>query len=396
MRSPGVPGCTPIPTSHLPGARRIFGGLLPARPASRLALGRPALHFRPMEEPLTGRSAPDLTARELHEIFRAIVLARAAEERLEALFKQGHITGGIYRSLGQEAGAVGAAYALRRRADGTGDLVAPTVRATGAVFVMGGTPLQLFRQYLARQTAPTGGKESKVYWSDYRHGLVGPVSPLGTMVEVMAGVGLAFKLRREDRVALVFYGDGASSTGAWHEGLCFAAAERCPLVLMVEANGWAISSPTSVNTRVRSFVEKAPGYGLHAESVDGTDVLAVYAAVRRTAARARAGEGPGMVELRYYRIAGHAQHDDQEYVDPDELEHWRARDPLARFRERLLADGRATPEELGELEEAAFEEARAAADRALSESVPDATAALKGVYTDVAARPPWTRAPGLA
>ena len=346
-------------------------------------------------EPSNASSAPDLATRQLHEIFRAMVLARTAEERLEALFKQGHITGGIYRSLGQEAGAVGAAYALRRRADGTGDLVAPTVRATGAVFMMGGTPLQLFRQYLARRTSPTGGKESKVYWSDTRHGLVGPVSPLGTMVEVMAGIGLAFKLKGEDRVALVFYGDGASSTGAWHEGLCFAAALRCPLVLMVEANGWAISSPTSVNTRVKSFVEKAPGYGLHAESVNGTDVLAVYAAVRRAAARARAGEGPGMVELRYYRLAGHAQHDDQDYVDPDELEQWKARDPLVSFRERLLADGRATAEEIGELEAAAFEEVRAAADRALSESVPDGRAALKGVYTDVAVRPPWTRAPGL-
>ncbi len=342
-------------------------------------------------EPNETCPALDLTTQQLHELLRAMVLARAAEERLEALFKQGHITGGIYRSLGQEAGAVGAAYALRRRADGTGDLVAPTVRATGAVFVMGGTSLQLFRQYLARGTGPTGGRESKVYWSDYQHGLVGPVSPLGTMVGVMAGIGLAFKLKGEDRVALVFYGDGASSTGAWHEGLCFATAQRCPLVLIVEANRWAISSPTSVNTRVRSFVEKAPGYGLHAESVDGTDVLAVYAAVRRAVGRVRAGEGPGMVELRYYRLAGHAQHDNQEYVNPDELKQWEAKDPVARFRARLLAEGCGTAEELDHLEETVFENVRAAADQALAEPVPEGAAALEDVYTDVAACPPWTR-----
>ena len=333
----------------------------------------------------------DLARDQLHDIFRALVQARAAEERLEVLFKQGHITGGIYRSLGQEAGAVGAAYALRRRYDGTGDIIAPTVRATGAVFLLGGTPLQFFREYLARATSPTRGRESKVYWADYETGLVGPTSTLGTMVEVMSGVSLAFKLKEEDRVALVFYGDGASSTGAWHEGLCFAAAQACPMVLIVEANQWAFSSPTSTNTRVQSFVEKAPGYGLHAESVDGTDVLAVYACVQRAVARARGGEGAGMVELKYYRLAGHAQHDDLEYVDPDELKKWEDRDPIARFRDRLLAEEWATGDELDTLADDTFEEARSAADQALSESAPEGPAALDDVYTDLVVRPPWTR-----
>ena len=333
----------------------------------------------------------DLTRDQLHDIFRALVLGRACEERLEVLFKQGHVTRGIYRSLGQEAGAVGAAYALRRRSDGTGDIIAPTVRAMGAVFLLGGTPLQFFRQYLARATGPTGGRESKVYWTDYETGLVAPTSPLGTMVEVMSGVSLAFKLKGEDRVALVFNGDGASSTGAWHEGLCFAAAQACPMVLVVEANQWAFSSPTSTNTRVQSFVEKAPGYGLHAESVDGTDVLAVYACVQRAVARARAGEGAGMVELAYYRIAGHSQHDNQEYVDQDELTKWKAKDPIARFRDRLLVEECATDAELDALADEAFEEARVAAEQALSEPAPEGLGVLEDVYTDVVVRPRWTR-----
>lgn len=333
----------------------------------------------------------DLTGDQLRDMFRAMVLTRVAEERLEVLFKQGHITGGIYRSLGQEAGAVGAAYALRRRNDGTGDIVAPTVRATGAVFLLGGTPLQFFRQYLARGTSPTRGRESKVYWVDYEAGLVGPTSPLGTMVEIMSGIGLAFKLKEEDRVAVVFYGDGASSTGAWHEGLCFAAAMACPMVLIIEANRWAFSSPTSTNTRVQSFVEKAKGYGLHAESVDGTDVLAVYEAVQRTVARARSGGGAGMVELQYYRVAGHAQHDTKEYVDPDELKRWEARDPIAHFRGWLLAEELATGKDLDALESSAFEEARMAAEQALSESPPEGPEALEDVYSDVVTPPPWTR-----
>ena len=337
----------------------------------------------------------DLTRVQLLDLLRWMLLSRVAEERLEALFKQGHVTGGIYRSLGQEAGAVGAAYALRRRDDGTGDVVAATVRATGAVFLMGGTPLQFFRQYMARGTGPTGGRESKVYWTDYQTGLVAPTSPLGTMVEVMAGVSLSFKLKDEDRVALVFYGDGASSTGAWHEGLCFATAQACPMVLMVEANQWAFSSPTSTNTRVRSFVEKAAGYGLHAESVDGTDVLAVYEAVRRAVARARAGRGAGMVELCYCRIAGHAQHDQQEYVAQDELEEWKAKDPIACYCDRLLAEGWATREEIESLTDEVFEDVRIAAEQALSEPAPEGRTALEEVYTDVVARPPWTRTVGL-
>ena len=234
----------------------------------------------------------DLTRDQLHDIFRALVLARAAEERLDVLFKQGHITGGIYRSLGQEAGAVGAAYALRRRYDGTGDIIAPTVRSTGAVFLLGGHATPVLSPVPRAGDQSTRGRESKVYWADYETGLVGPTSTLGTMVEVMSGISLAFKLKEEDRVALVFYGDGASSTGAWHEGLCFAAAQACPMVLIVEANQWAFSSPTSTNTRVQSFVEKAPGYGLHAESVDGTDVLAVYACVQRPSLEPEAGRAP--------------------------------------------------------------------------------------------------------
>ena len=193
---------------------------------------------------------PGLGRDQLLGLYRAMCLTRAAEERLELLQKQGHVTGGLYRSLGQEAGAVGAATALRRRADGTGDFLAPTVRAAGALFAFGGEPVDFFRQYMARATGPTKGRDANVHWVDYQKGFVGPVSPLGIMLEVMAGITLSFNLRGEDRVGMVFYGDGASSTGAWHEGLNFAAVQRCPLILMVEANEWAFSSPTAKNTRV--------------------------------------------------------------------------------------------------------------------------------------------------
>ena len=328
---------------------------------------------------------------ELHALYRALVVTRAAEERLETLQKQGHVTGGLYRSLGQEAGAVGAAFALRRATDGTGDFLAPTIRAAGALFLFGGELIDFFRQYMARGTSPTRGREANVHWFDFQKGFVGPVSPLGTMVEIMAGITLAFRMRGEERVGMVFYGDGASSTGAWHEGLNFAAVQRCPLILMVENNQWAFSTPTSRNTRVASFVEKGPGYGIGAESVDGTDVLAVFDAVRRAAALVRAGEGTRMVELRYFRRKGHAQHDPQDYVDPALIAEWEKRDPIDRFRSRMLERGWASEEELLAIEEEEFERCRAAAERAVAEPLPHGPDAVLDVYTDTETRRPWTR-----
>lgn len=320
-----------------------------------------------------------------------MVLARAAEERLEVLHKQGRVTGSLYRSLGQEAGAVGAAYALRRKRDGTGDVLAHSSRAIGAVFAMGGDPLDFFRQSLARRTGPTGGREAGVHWGDPALGLVSPVAPLGTMLQVMAGITLSFRIKEEDRVGLVFSGDGASSTGAWHEGLAFAAAQRCPMVLMVEANRWAFSTPTSSNTRVESFTEKAAGYGLHAVAVDGTDVLAVIDATRAAVGRAREGQGAGMVELRYYRRQGHAQHDAQEYVDPEELKAWEERDPIRGFRDRLLTERWGTEQELEAVEARARDTVEDAAERALLEPVPQGGEAVADVCTDVPATHPWTR-----
>ena len=192
-------------------------------------------------------------------------------------------------------------------------------------------------------------------------------------------------------MGLVFCGDGATSTGAWHEGLNFAAAQRCPMVLMVEANQWAFSTPTRKNTRVESFTQKASGYGLHAESVDGTDVLDVYEGTKRAVDRARAGEGAGMVEMRYYRRKGHAQHDNQEYVDPAELKAWEDRDPIKRFAERLLSEGWATQDRLDALCASAEDEIRFADEQAVGEPTPEGVHALDAVYTARRAETPWTR-----
>jgi TPP-dependent pyruvate/acetoin dehydrogenase alpha subunit len=325
------------------------------------------------------------------DLFRGMVRARAVEERLEILHRQGHVGGGVYRSLGQEAGAVGAAYAMRRASDGTGDVIGQHIRDVGALFQFGATPLEHYRQYLARGTGPTHGKEANVHWTDFRRGIIGPVSPLGTMVGIVAGITLAFKRRGEDRAGIVFYGDGATSTGAWHEGFNFAAANRCPLILVVEANQWAFATPTSKQTRVESFTQKAKGYGVGAESADGTDVLDVHACVARAVARARAGEGSQLVELRYYRRLGHAQHDNQEYIDPAEVKRWEEKDPIARFRSYLIEGSHATDAELDAIVAAAEEEMRLAGEQAVAEPLPLGEEAAESVYTDLPPHRPWTR-----
>jgi TPP-dependent pyruvate/acetoin dehydrogenase alpha subunit len=344
-----------------------------------------------VDEHQVSRRLAGLGTEELTELYYHLVLARASEERLEILLKQGHVKGGVYRSLGQEAVGVGAAYALRRRHDGTGDVLGQTIRTTGAVFLMGGTPLQYFQQYLARATGPTAGREANVHWCDFDKGLIGPVSPLGTMAQVLAGAALAFRLRGEDRVALVFGGDGQTSTGAWHEGVNFAAIQRCPLVVIVQANHYAFSTPTRKQTRLESFVEKGPGYGIPTESVDGNDVLAVYEATRRAVARARAGDGTTLIEARTYRRLGHAQHDPQDYIPPNELAIWAARDPIGRYRERLVDGEWASESELDRLLDRAEQTVREAAEAAVADSVPVPASATGDVYVDTDPTMPWTR-----
>jgi pyruvate dehydrogenase E1 component alpha subunit/2-oxoisovalerate dehydrogenase E1 component alpha subunit len=328
---------------------------------------------------------------ELIELFRAMCLARAAEERLELLQKQGLITGGLYLSLGQEAGGVGVAYPLRRRRDAAGDVMAQSLRGSGALLLFGASLQDFFRQYTGRATGPTGGREGGVGWGSRELGILGPIAPLGTMLEVMAGITLAFRLRGEDRVGVVFTGDGATSTGAWHEGLVFAAAQRCPMVLVIENNQWAFSTPTDRNTRLDSFTEKAGAYGVSAESVDGTDVVAVAKATAEAAHRARYGAGVQILELRYFRRRGHAQHDAQEYVDPEALREWEQKDPLSRHQRFLVESGRATVDELYMVWNDVVRQCAEVAEAITAEPEPDGPEALAPVLTDRVVPAPCTR-----
>jgi len=260
--------------------------------------------------------------------------------------------------------------------------------------MMGGDPVDFFRQYLERATGPTSGRDGGLHWGNLDLGFLGPVSPLGVMVQVMAGISLSFQVRGEDRVCLAFCGDPETATGACHEGLAFAAGQRCPLVLLVEANlGGSSMSPARSHTRVESFTEKAAGYGLHATSVDGTDVFAIVEGTRGAVARARAGEGVCMVELRYARQADPSPIQDIAADPQEEVGGLMGDDPLLQYRDRLLGEGWASEEELIGLDTRAEEEADRAAQQALREPLSEGRMAADGVYSEMTATPPWTRRP---
>src|SRR5674476_227496 len=281
----------------------------------------------------TSRPSDALSLEQKVELYYWMRLTRSLEERLVNLYRQTKVVGGLFRSLGQEADAVGSAYALRK-----GDILSPLIRNLGSMLVRGATPVEILKQYMARGDSPTRGRELNIHFGDTERGFIGQISPLGDMVPVMAGVTLTFKLRGEDRVGLVYVGDGATSTGAFHEGINFAAVQRCPLVVIIENNGYAYSTPNTKQSAVKEIRDKATGYGIAAEQADGNDVIATYEATKRAVDRARSGGGVTLVELITYRRKGHAEHDNQSYVPPGEIDRWaQSNDPIDRF-VRVLAD----------------------------------------------------------
>jgi TPP-dependent pyruvate/acetoin dehydrogenase alpha subunit len=328
-----------------------------------------------------------LTRAQRLELYYWMRLTRSLEERLVNLYRQTKVVGGLFRSLGQEADAVGSAYALQK-----GDILSPLIRNLGSMLVKGATPVEILKQYMAKGDSPTRGRELNIHFGDTERGFIGQISPLGDMVPVMAGVTLSFKMRGENRVGLVYVGDGATSTGAFHEGINFAAVQRCPLVVVIENNGYAYSTPTARQSLVKQFVDKALGYGIPGETADGNDVVATYEATKRAVDRARRGEGTSIVELMTFRRKGHAEHDNQSYVPPGQIEKWAAEnDPIDRYVARLTSEG-VKPGELAEIDARIQREIDEATDIAEQSGVPEPLDALVGIYADPPAEQPlWFR-----
>jgi TPP-dependent pyruvate/acetoin dehydrogenase alpha subunit len=324
-------------------------------------------------------SSGPLSREQKLDLYYYMRLTRSLEERLVNLYRQTKVVGGLFRSLGQEADAVGSAYALDRS---KGDVLSPLIRNLGSMLVQGAKPNEIIKQYMAKGDSPTRGRELNIHYGDLVRGFIGQISHLGDMVPVMAGVTLTFKMRNQDRVGLVYVGDGATSTGAFHEGINFAAVQKCPLVVVVENNGYAYSTPISKQTAAKQLVDKAIGYGIAGDQADGNDVIATYEVTKRAVDRARAGGGVTLIELITYRRKGHAEHDNQSYVPPGEIDRWASEnDPIDRYVKRLLSEGFDQPE-LDRTDARVAEEIDRATDEAEASPMPDPTDALIGIYAD--------------
>ena len=265
------------------------------------------------------------------DLYYYMQLNRQLEERMVRLFRQNKIVGGLYSSLGQEAISIGTAYALEPR-----DWLAPMIRNIGALLVKGFKPRDIFTQHMAKYTSPTRGKDGTSHFGDLkvRHS-VSPISMLGDLIPVMTGVAMAGRYLGQNIVTMTWIGDGGSSTGAFHEGLNFAATQKAALVLVLENNQWAYSTPVTRQVPLKNLADRAKAYGIHSAVVDGNDVVAVYRAAKDAVDRCRAGNGPVLIEAKTMRMKGHAQHDPAEYVPKEMFDYWKARDPIPLYEKYL-------------------------------------------------------------
>ena len=366
---------------------------------------------RPNTAAAPRRPSDSLSSNQLLEMYWFARLAREIEERLVILFRQSKVIGGLYRSLGQEGESVGTAYALKKT-----DAILPLIRNMGALTTMGVRPREIFLQYMARGESNSRGRDLNIHivhlpaWT--RGGetgtltvsagassetvsvpvspepvVVGPISMLGDSIPVAAGIGMGARMRRSagsrqvpDLVAMAWIGDGATSTGAFHEGLNFAAVQKAPLVVVAEDNKFAYSTPISKQMAIARIDERAAAYGIPHEMVDGNDMLAVYDVAKRMVDRARAGEGASLIGVDTMRMQGHAQHDDARYVPKALLEAWQAKDPIARFTTVLLERGAADEKRIAEIDRMAKSHAAEEADEAEKSPMPDPASVTRGVY----------------
>ena len=333
-----------------------------------------------MTDVLTTTNTHGLTNEQLLDIDYYLRLTRTLEERLVALFRQAKVIGGLYRSLGQEGESVAAAYALDYQ---QGDVVQPLIRNIGSILVAGAKPADIIKQYMAKGDSPTRGRELNIHFGHpARDGFIGQISMLGDMIPVMAGIALAGRMQKKNLVTLAFIGDGGSSTGAFWEGFNFAAVQKLPMVIIVEDNGYAYSTPTSRQTAARTLADKAVGVGCHGVTVDGNDVLAVYGETKLAVERARRGEGVTLLEVKTFRLKGHAEHDNQAYVPPELIEEWKAKDALVRYERVLRELGVATEDDFARIQQRVKQEIDAATDEADRSPMPDPADAARGLYIE--------------
>jgi TPP-dependent pyruvate/acetoin dehydrogenase alpha subunit len=316
-----------------------------------------------------------LDREDLLTIYRNMLVTRGIEERGHILYKQGKIPGSFYTGRGNEGASVAIATAM-----GPDDVGTPLHRDMGVHITRGVEPWRIFANYMGRVDGPTRGRDGNVHMADSRLGLMAMVSHLPAMLPVAVGAALAFRIREEHRVSVGWFGEGSAARGDAHEAMNLAGVRRLPIVFICDNNQWAYSTPTHLGFASEHIADRAAGYGFEGIVVDGTDVLAVYREAKRAIERARAGEGPTLIECLTLRMEGHAVHDDAFYVPKDMFEQWARQDPIERFRLWLRENADLRDDEEDEISAEIKKILNDAIKRAEESPLPDPSDLLDGVY----------------
>jgi len=312
----------------------------------------------------------DATPAEMRSWYRTMRLTRTFEQKLASLYRQGQIVGAVYLGTGQEAIATGVVGLLRRD-----DYFSTVARNLSGWFHRGVEPKHVFARWFGKDIPPSHGRELGLFLADLPNFGIAPYhnGSMASWIPSGAGFALAFKLRRQPRVYVAFTGDGATSPGDFYEGLNFAAIHRLPLVVVVESNGFAYSTPATSQMPVRNVADRAPAFDIPAEIAFGNDIFEVRRAARRALQHAREGKGPYMVEFKTFRRRGHGEHDDQGYVPADLRAFWERRDPITLFHDYLTGAGVVPAEALDDIDRACHNLVEQAVDeaRAFPDPSPD-------------------------
>jgi TPP-dependent pyruvate/acetoin dehydrogenase alpha subunit len=316
-----------------------------------------------------------LDREDLLGIYRNMLITRGVEERGHILYRQGKIPGSFYTGRGNEAASVAIATAM-----GPEDVGTPLHRDMGVHITRGVEPWRIFANYMGRSDGPTRGKDGNVHMADAQLGMIAMVSHLPAMLPVSTGCALAFRIREERRVAVGWFGEGASARGDAHESMTFAGTRKLPMVFVCDNNQWAYSTPTHLEYATEHVADRAQAYGFEGVVVDGTDVLAVYREAKRAIEKARNGGGPTLLECVTLRMEGHAVHDDAFYVPKVMFERWAEMDPIERYRNWLRENANMTDDEEDEITTHVKKRLNEALERAEDSPLPDPSTLLEGVY----------------
>ncbi len=330
-----------------------------------------------VDEAYTTEIPQGLSEADLVLIHKYMKMQRLYEERVIKLYRQGRAVGAVYTGIGHEAIAVGAAFTLEKE-----DVMCAMHRDLGSHFVRGMTLKRVALQYYGRKEGPTQGRDGNMHFGDYQLKNYGMVSMLADNMPVAAGAALAFKIRKEQNVALAYIGDGTASRGDFHEALNFASVRNLGAVYICENNQFAYSTPLSEQMNIDDIGIRAVAYGIPGVIVDGNDVLAVYKVTQEAVDRARKGEGPTLIECKTMRVRGHSEHDDASYVPKELIEHWLKKDPIEQYEKLLIEKQILSEQKIQEVEASINQEIDEAIDYAEKAPLPEGPEALEGVFAD--------------